>query len=130
MKRVVAVAMTVVAYTALVGALRAEDKSNPTGTWKWNMTGPGGQSREATLKLKMEGDKLTGAIVGREGQETKIENANYKDGVVSFEVTRERNGQKMTVKYKGKLSGDTITGTTEFPRGGSTQSRDWEAKRK
>jgi hypothetical protein len=129
MKRAFVLALAAVIAAGFVGNLRAEDKSNPTGTWKWSMTGPGGQSREATLKLKMEGDKLTGAIVGREGQETKIENASYKDGVVSFEVTRERNGQKMTVKYKGKLSGDTITGTTEFARGGGTQSRAWEAKR-
>lgn len=44
-------------------------------------------------------------------------------------MTRERNGQKRTTKYNGKVSGDTITGKIEFERNGETQSRDWEAKR-
>jgi hypothetical protein len=48
---------------------------------------------------------------------------------VTFSVTRERNGQKRTTKYNGKLEGDTIKGKAEFQRDGQTQSRDWEAKR-
>jgi hypothetical protein len=117
-------ATLVLAVAGLVGAVRAEDKPNPTGTWKWTTTA-GGQSRETTLKLKLEGDKLTGAIVGRNG-ETPIEDAFYKDGIVSFKVTRERKGQKFTMEYHGKISGDTIKGKTEAGRG---RSRDWEAKR-
>jgi hypothetical protein len=87
------------------------------------------QKREVTLKLKLEGGKLTGAIVRRDNQETQIEDAKYKDGEISFTVTFERQGQKFTSKYKGKLSGDTITGKRESERDGQTQSRDWEAKR-
>ena len=59
----------------------------------------------------------------------QIEDAKFKDGEVAFAVTRERNGQKFTIKYKGKVSGDTIKGKTEFERNGEKQSRDWEAKR-
>ncbi len=101
---------------------------NPTGTWKWNVTF-GGQSREATLKLKLEHHQLTGVYVGRNGEETAIQDAKYKDGDVSFTVVRERNGQKMTSKYTGKVCGDTIKGKIEFERQGQPQSRDWEAKR-
>jgi hypothetical protein len=107
---------------------RADDKLDPTGTWKWSVTGNNGQTRETTLKLKLDGDKLTGAIVGR-NNETKIDDAKYKDGEVSFSVTRERNGQKFTTKYKGKVSKDTIKGKIDTERNGQTQSRDWEAKR-
>jgi hypothetical protein len=102
--------------------------ANPAGTWKWSVSF-GGQSREMTLKLKLEKDQLTGAMVGRNGQETAIQDAKCKDGDVSFTVVRERNGQKMTSKYTGKVSGDTIKGKTEFERQGQPQSRDWEAKR-
>jgi hypothetical protein len=119
---------TVVLIAATAGTAVAKDRPNPTGTWKWTINA-GGQSREATLKLNLEGEKLTGAVLGRDGKEIAIQDANYKDGEVSFTVTRERNGQKVLTKYQGKVEGDTIKGKIEFERDGQTQSRDWEAKR-
>jgi hypothetical protein len=128
MKRLTAAALAV-AFVGLVGVARAEDKAGPTGTWKWTVTF-NDQELHFTLKLKAEGDKLTGTLSGpREGTESKIEDGTYKDGEVSFKVTRERNGQKFTIKYKGKVSADTIKGKSEFDRNGETMSRDWEAKR-
>jgi hypothetical protein len=137
MKRV-AVASVVLVLAGLAGMARADDKDkpNPVGTWKWS-TGTGDRARETTLKLRMDGDKLTGTVSAREGQETAVEDLTFKDGEISFKVTRERNGQKMTTKYTGKLSGDTIKGKVEGGRGrrgaaggqAQTQSRDWEAKR-
>ena len=113
---------------SMVAVVRAEDKPNPTGTWKWSVT-RNEKTREMTLKLKLEGDKLTGAMLGRNDQETPIEDAKYADGAVSFKVTREFNGMKFTTKYNGKVEGDTIKGKSEFERNGEKQSRDWEAKR-
>lgn len=108
---------------------QAEDKkSDPTGTWKWSFTTQNGQTRETTLKLKLDGDKLTGSISGR-GGETDITEAKLDGESISFQVTREFNGNKFTQKYTGKISGDTIKGKVEFERNGQTQSRDWEAKR-
>jgi len=127
MRRLFAAALVVI-LAGSVGVLRADDKPNPTGTWKWTVNF-GGQEREMTLKLKLDGDKLTGSMPGRDGQETAIEDGKYKDGEVSFKVTRERQGNKFTIKYTGKVSGDTIKGKTEFDRDGHPQSRDWEAKR-
>jgi hypothetical protein len=130
--RRLSVAGLVLAIVAVAGvALAAE---NPTGTWTWTMTGGrggGGQAREVTLKLKLEGDKLTGAMPGRDGAETAIDDAKYKDGDLSFSVTREFNGNKMTTKYSGKLTGDTIKGKIERPArgGGEPTTTDWEAKR-
>lgn len=117
----------VLTFVGAVGVTCAAEKPNPTGTWKWSITF-GGQSRDMTLKLRLEGGKLTGAMV-RDDQETPIQDAKYRDGNVAFTVVRERNGQKMTLKYTGKVSGDTIKGKTEFEREGQSQSRDWEAKR-
>src|SRR5438552_17641078 len=103
MKRLMAVAIALV--VAGPGAMaQAEEKANPTGTWKWTVT-RNDQKREVTLKLKLDGGKLTGAMLRRDNQETPIEDAKYKDGAISFQVTRERQGQKFTMKYKGKLSG-------------------------
>lgn len=116
------------AIFGLVGQARAADKADPTGTWKWSVTF-NNQTRESTLKLKLEGDKLTGSMLGRNNAETPIEDASFKDGEIKFSVTRERNNQKFTTKYSGKLEGDTIKGKSEFDRNGQVRSRDWEAKR-
>src|SRR5713226_9502874 len=108
MRRLTAAAL-VLAAAALVGGARADDKPNPTGTWKWTVK-INDQSVDLSLKLKLDGDKLTGTYVGRDNKETPIEDATYKDGDLSFKVTRERDGQKFVINYKGKVSGDTITG--------------------
>jgi len=68
-------------------------------------------------------------MVGRNGQETAIQDGTYKDGTVSFKVVRERNGQKMTAKYSGKVTDDTIKGKVEVEGGRQAGGRDWEAKR-
>jgi hypothetical protein len=126
MKRLAAAAL--VLTFGLTGVARAADKPDPTGTWKWTVTF-GDQKRDLSLKLKLDGDKLTGAMIGPDGKEMPIEDAKYKDGEVSFKLTRERDGQKFTIKYHGKVSGDTIKGKNEFTFGDQTRSRDWEAKR-
>lgn len=115
------------ALAIITNVALATDKS-PTGTWKWTVV-RNNQNFEQTLKLKLEDSKLTGTLIGRNNQETKIEDASFKDGEVAFSVARERNGQKITTKYKGKLDGDTIRGKAETDRNGQTRSRDWEAKR-
>jgi hypothetical protein len=109
----------------------AADAADPTGTWTWTMQGrDGGQAREITLKLKKEGDKLTGSMPGRQGgNETQIENGKIDGENISFSVTREFNGNKMTSKYSGKVSADTITGKIESERNGENRSREWTAKR-
>jgi hypothetical protein len=116
----------------LAGGASAEEKKaagNATGTWKSSFTTPNGQTIETTYKLKQEGDKLTGTVTGRDGQETKIEDGTVKDGKVSFKVTRERNEQKFTLRFKGDLKGDSIKGKLEVGQGDDTRSFDWEAKR-
>jgi hypothetical protein len=127
--RLLIAALVVSGLAGLTAAAHAAD-ANPTGTWKWTMTvGKDKTPRDVTLKLKLEGDKLTGSISGRNNQDIAIENGSFKDGTVSFTVTREFNDQKFTTKYSGKLDGDTIKGTQDTERGGKTNSREWEAKR-
>ena len=120
------VTAAVVAIVGLVNVARAAE--DPTGTWKWSTT-INDKSVDSSLKLKLDGDKLSGVYVGRGNTETPIEDATFKDGVVAFKVTRTFNDNKFVIKYSGKLSGDTITGKSEFEREGQAQSRDWVAKR-
>lgn len=99
-----------------------------TGTWKWT-TERNGQTMETTLKLKQEGEKLTGTMSGRQGTETAIEEAKIDGDKVTFKVTREYNGNKMVIQFEGKIDGDTIKGERKTERDGQTQAREWEAKR-
>src|SRR5687768_2351974 len=98
---------------AIVGTAQAAE--NPTGKWTWEQM-RGDQKREVTLNLKLDGDKLTGSMPGRNNTETPIADAKYKDGEISFTVTREFNNMKITTKYNGKISGDTIKGKMESER--------------
>jgi hypothetical protein len=128
----------VVGLVGLAGARPDDKKADPTGTWKWE-TEFNGQKRETVLKLKLEGDKLTGTISGGRGgkggggdakpMETKIEDGKFKDGEVTFTVTREFNNMKFVTKYKAKIDGDTIKGESESERDGKTQKREFEGKR-
>jgi hypothetical protein len=119
---------------SVIGPAQAADKK-ADGTWTWSVPGRnGGEARKSTLKLKTEGDKLTGKISapGRQGaaaREVDIEDGKIKGDEVSFKVVREFNNNKITQKYNGKIEGDTIKGKVEFDRNGEAQSRDWEAKR-
>ena len=108
---------------------KVEDKKiDPSGTWKWNFTNQTGQIREIVLKLKLDGEKLTGTVSGQSG-DAAIKEGKLKGEEVSFQVTREFNGAQYTVKYVGKISGDTIKGTFTTEWMGQTRTRGWEAER-
>ncbi len=113
----------------LLGLTATAKAADPNGVWKWKFATQNGQEFELSLKLKAEGDKLTGAVTLPMGDEIEIKNGAFKDDQVSFETSVERNGNTFTTKYKGKVDGDTIKGTTERERNGEVMSREWEAKR-
>src|SRR3974390_1521291 len=93
---------------AFVIPTQAADKATgPAGTWTWTSPGRnGGPDRKMSLELKVDGDKVTGTLTspGRDGTPTKTEigDGKLKDGEVSFNVTREFNGNKMVQSYTGK----------------------------
>ncbi len=103
--------------------------ADATGTWTWNFTNQNGDKIELTLKLKQDGEKLTGTLKRQGGQETEIKDGKVTGSDVSFNVVREIGGESRTIKYAGKLDGDTIKGHSEIEINGETQKRDFEAKR-
>jgi hypothetical protein len=128
---VVALSLLVLPALAADDAEKAAGKAGALdGTWSWSNTGQNGQTFETKAKLKQDGEKLTGVVIGRNDTETPIKDGKITDkGEVAFSVTREFQGQSRTTKYQGKLDGDKIKGTSERERDGQTQKRDWEAKR-
>lgn len=99
-----------------------------TGNWNTALILGDGNRIEGSLKLKQDGDKLTGATVRNEN-ETQIQDGKITGDEISFNVIRERDGRKVTGKYKGKISGDNIKGKVESDWSGDWQTLDWEAKR-
>ena len=88
-----------------ISTASAEDKApSATGTWTWTTPGrDGGEGRKMTLELKQDGEKLTGKLSspGRDGgaaRETEIADGSVKGTDVTFSVTREFNGNKITSK--------------------------------
>ena len=118
-----------------VAAMAAD--ASPTGTWKWTQPGrDGGQGSERKIALEFKDGKLTGKMLAGEGPngplpEAAISDSSFKDGVMAFSIVREFGGNSFTIKYQGKLEGDAIKGTSEFPGfdGGAAQKRDWNPTR-
>jgi len=134
-KTLIQLALGAVLALGFIGSTQAQDKkADANGTWTWTTPGRnGGPDRKMSLKLKAEGDKVTGKLSaparGGEVRETEIKDGQIKGDEVSFKIVRQVNGNEMTTKYHGKISGDTLKGKVEFERNGESQSRDWEAKR-
>lgn len=94
------------------------------GTWKGSYPGRNGQTREATIVLKAEGEKLTGTVAGGRG-ESEIKDGTIKGSDISFTVIRNFGGNEVTVKYNGKVTGDAI----QFKVEAGERSYDLTAKR-
>jgi hypothetical protein len=132
--RSVSLALVAALIVAMVTSAMAQDKHTATGTWKWTQQGrQGGNPTEWSAKLKQEGEKLTGVVIGTfQGtpRETAISDGTIKDGEIKFNVVREaQDGTKRTTTYAGKIDGDTLKGTMERERQGEKVSTPWEAKR-
>ena len=70
-----------------------------------------------------------GRACKEQASDVKIEDGKFKDGEVTFTVTREFNEQKRVTKYAAKVDGDTLKGTATSERDGQERKQEFEAKR-
>ena len=110
------------------GLAGAADKVDPVGTWKCEYE-IGGQKREATLKVKKDGDKFAGTMTYQDKQEAKLKDVKFKDGELTFSADRELMDMKFTIHYKLKIEGDKFKGKAEADFGGEKREFDIEGKR-
>jgi hypothetical protein len=90
--------------------------ADASGTWTYQTEGRRGP-QSVTLTLKASGESLTGSISGGRGGAVEISDGKVNGDDISFTVVREFNGNQITTKYTGKVSGDTLNLTIEGPRG-------------
>ena len=135
MQRTLKTLIRTAACLVLAAGLTAS-AADVSGTYSWTTPGRnGGPDRKSTLKLKVDGDKVTGTISapaggrGRGGKadadgkapaapaDVEIKEGKIKGDELSFNTVREgRNGgAATTTKYTGKVSGDTIKLKFERP---------------
>ena len=111
---------------ALVGATLAV-AADVSGKWTAQVPGRGGQMNESTFTFKVDGDKLTGTVSGRQG-EIPISDGKVSGDDISFTTTVSRGGNEFKINYKGKISGDEIR-FTRVREGGQGQPAEFTAKR-
>jgi len=87
-----------------------------TGKWVGDANA-GGKGGPPTFNFKQDGSTLTGSQEGGRGGPVDISNAKLDGDNISFEVTREFNGNSITTKYHGTISGNTMKLTMETARG-------------
>ena len=98
------------------------------GAWKWEVTFRD-RTFEQRVRLKPEGEKLTGKYPTFGGGEVDIHRGSFKDNRVRFEVERRgRDGERTTNVFRGVLDGDKITGTYTSTFGGY-RTNEWNAVR-
>jgi rhodanese-related sulfurtransferase len=124
---------------ALFTVLTLHAESDPGGLWKWTTPGRnGGAPRVFNLRLKADGETLTGALITPNRTNDTFNEVQITDGKISgdtlsFDVPRPgfNGGTPVVVKYAGSISGDLITGTVETPRrnGAAPVPVDWKAER-
>ncbi|HEY7543816.1 MAG TPA: hypothetical protein VID27_02990 [Blastocatellia bacterium] len=97
------------------------------GKWVAQVPGRGGQTRETVFNFKVEGDKLTGTVSGRQG-DNPISDGKISGDDISFTVVANFGGNEVKLLYKGKVAGDEIK-FTRTREGGDQPGQEFTAKR-
>jgi hypothetical protein len=98
------------------------------GTWKLRIARKDGPAVAPTLKLAQTGTSLKGTYIGEQG-ETAIENALVFGDEITFDVARERNGNRYRLHYQGKIKSDTLTGSVNYDFDGMAGYLDFQGER-
>ena len=98
-----------------------------TGKWTAQVPGRDGQTRETTFNFTAAGEKLTGTVSGRNGDDP-IADGTVKGDAISFSVSVNFGGTDVKLLYKGKVAADEIK-FTRTREGGDQPGQEFTAKR-
>ncbi len=124
MKRVFGSVLGPALFCAVAALAYAQASANVGGEWDMTINSPQG-SNKVLLKLKLEGDKLSGTVKNARG-EAPLTSAAIKGDEVTLVMTIQFQGGDMVITYTGKVEKDSMKGDADF--GGLAQG-DWSAVR-
>jgi hypothetical protein len=93
---------------------------------RWDLIVTGDKEYPSWLELTDKGGKLTANFVGRWGNARPLPKAELTNGKLTFVSPKEEEDSNSDMTYEGKLTGDTLSGTVNAPKGGTWK---WNAKR-
>ena len=97
------------------------------GTWQWSF-GETETGQQNQLRLEQKYQKIEGHV-RFEGKEAKLLEPKLEGDRVSFRVDSESQGQPLSMRFKGRISGNTITGDVDIQRGSIRGTQAWKATR-
>jgi hypothetical protein len=119
-----ACALVVTGLLSMLGAAAAEIQV--TGVWKWTSQGRDGQTRENSMNLVQEGNKITGTVSGRT-EPRPITEGKLEGDKLLLKVRRESERGIFTANYTGKVTGNKVTGEIQMQFGEREFTREWTA---
>jgi hypothetical protein len=93
---------------------------NIEGKWVWG---------NRAVELQLEGGQLKGKLIMEDKKEYPLRHGSFKDGQVSFETERERDGKPYTNIFRAKFQDNLLKGKLERFFDGQSNTNDWEAKK-
>ena len=103
------------AFVAIPAILPAQDVKDFLGEWVSTIETQRGPAT-TTYVFRMDSDVLKGTMSGRMG-ETEIDEVTYEDGTITFNLTRNFQGNSVTLTYTAKIVDGAMQGTVSTPRG-------------
>jgi hypothetical protein len=85
------------------------------GTWRVAYSTENGLPREATLSLKVDGDRLAGTWSSDRGL-ALLENGKISGNNIQFDLVRKSIYDEIAVHFKGIVDGETMKLTMQFGR--------------
>lgn len=85
------------------------------GEWDWTIAVPD-QPMQLAVKLKQEGEAVTGTLTSRLG-ETPVKNGKLTGDRLTFSIEVPVEGNQITASFTGNITGDQIKGLVETPMG-------------
>jgi hypothetical protein len=97
------------------------------GIWGWSVSASSGKE-DFTLRLTQQFQEIQGEM-NVKGQKASIGDARLVGDQISFTYDGDTKKKKVQMRFRGRISGDTIQGDVEVQGGPSEGKYSWIAKR-
>jgi hypothetical protein len=124
MKRT-ALALIILSLAVVLAAAQAPKPANVAGDWTLTLTTPRGD-RVSPVNFVQNGETLKVTMTSPRGEQSTGEGM-IKGNDIEWKVTRTTPRGEMTIAYKGKVAGDTMSGDAQM---GDFGTAAWKAVRK